>query len=178
MVHGRTIRSPADTRSSFAVGELRAEGVFHGLTVLEWLGREVVELVQATAVASLHNSSKARKCLREIEVTRQREECADPEAGEPRLATASAAWLAGQNSKNARTYAQYETRVQNHIDGPLGSLKLRGIKPSTTIEWITGDPHTPIGDPRPVRRRRIDQPQPMPSEVRAQRQALTFQEVR
>lgn len=60
----------------------------------------------------------------------------DPRKGEAQLKAVAEQWLANQTFDNHRTYAQYESRVRNHIIGPLGSLKLRQIKASTVQTWI------------------------------------------
>ncbi|EGJ77878.1 putative phage integrase family protein [Streptomyces sp. Tu6071] len=60
----------------------------------------------------------------------------DPRRGEAQLKAVAEQWLANQTFANPRTNAQYESRVRNHIIGPLGSLKLRQIKASTVQTWI------------------------------------------
>ncbi|GGU53475.1 hypothetical protein GCM10010211_17760 [Streptomyces albospinus] len=60
----------------------------------------------------------------------------DPRKGEAQLKAVAEQWLENQTFDNPRTYAQYESRVRNHIIGPLGSLKLRQIKSSTVQTWI------------------------------------------
>ncbi|MFD8569585.1 tyrosine-type recombinase/integrase [Streptomyces sp. NPDC059639] len=60
----------------------------------------------------------------------------DPRKGEAELKAVAEQWLANHTFDNPRTYAQYESRVRNHIIGPLGSLKLRQIKASTVQTWI------------------------------------------
>lgn len=60
----------------------------------------------------------------------------DPRKGEAQLKAVAEQWLENQTFDNPRTYAQYESRVRNHIIGPLGSLKLRQIKASTVQTWI------------------------------------------
>lgn len=60
----------------------------------------------------------------------------DPRTGEAQLKAVAGQWLENQTFGNPQTYAQYESRVRNHIIGPLGSLKLRQIKSSTVQTWI------------------------------------------
>lgn len=59
-----------------------------------------------------------------------------PKKGDTLLKTIAEQWLANQTFGNPRTYHQYESRVRNHIIGPLGGLKLREVKASTVQTWI------------------------------------------
>lgn len=60
----------------------------------------------------------------------------DPKKGETLLKAVAHQWLENQTFDNPRTVTQYESRVRNHIVGPLGELKLRQIKSSTIQTWI------------------------------------------
>lgn len=60
----------------------------------------------------------------------------DPRKGETPLKELAKQWLDNQTFDNPRTYAQYESRVRNHIIEPLGALQLRQIKPSAIQTWI------------------------------------------
>jgi integrase len=88
--------------------------------------------------ASFKKREDARKHLSKMEVSIDDGKYVDPKGAELRLKRVAAAWLAGRKSKNRRTYTQYESRIRNHIVGPLGDMKLRKIKPSTVVEWING----------------------------------------
>lgn len=48
------------------------------------------------------------------------------------------AWLHVRKGKSPRTYAQYESRIENHIIEPLGEVEIGDIKPSTIVQWING----------------------------------------
>jgi integrase len=60
----------------------------------------------------------------------------DPKKGETLLKAVAHQWLENQTFDSPRTVTQYESRVRNHIVGPLGELKLRQIKSSTIQTWI------------------------------------------
>ncbi|MFE2927766.1 hypothetical protein [Streptomyces goshikiensis] len=53
-----------------------------------------------------------------------------PKKGDTLLKTIAEHWLANQTFGNPRTYHQYESRVRNHIIGPLGvSSRARSRRP-------------------------------------------------
>ncbi|MEZ0107892.1 integrase [Catenulispora sp. EB89] len=61
-----------------------------------------------------------------------------PRNGLVLLESVAQRWLDSRNFKSPRTYAQYESRINNHIIDVLGKLRLCDIKPSTIVAWING----------------------------------------
>lgn len=55
-----------------------------------------------------------------------------------RFSTIARAWLEQRRYKPTRTYAQYESRMKNHIIDPLGRMAIGNVTPAIVVSWIAG----------------------------------------
>src|SRR5579883_277961 len=81
---------------------------------------------------------EARKHLNKISTSIDTGTYIPPSNGETKFKVIAKAWVDNRKHKSPRTYAQYESRVDNHIIAPLGEIPIGKIKPSTVVSWING----------------------------------------
>jgi len=72
--------------------------------------------------------------------------CDEPFRRETELAVIAQAWLNQRRYKLTRTYAQYESRVENHIIAPLGRMAIGEITALTVVGWIDGLRDSGLGE--------------------------------
>ena len=87
---------------------------------------------------SFESFDQARRHQRKMETATRNGRDPDAQNTDLSLANASTSWLARRKPQKSRTIAQYASQIQNHIDDPIGDLRLHEIKPSTIADWING----------------------------------------